>query len=328
MAATTTTAMATQMCSASMRSVTAPKLPQRGMLLRQAVRRSQRAPGHRGSPVAVKAAAEPSGLVKIAESIGLPMDEPIFGFRPFAELWVGRLAMMGFLVSIIEEGVTGRGTLQQIGLGTPDNTLLYVICGLAVGATLAGTASTLNKARNGKLSNRDLARYRSFLGMKNEAREIAATAKAMKLTGDFTSPDNEGAINAARSAGTSADTFLSPTNDGAVATAAATMKAEAGVFTLDNNAEANKVAAALKAAEARQAGPSVSLQARDDIIETGTFTSADWVYAKQVELDNGRWAMLGFLAAIIVEAATGNGIIMQLIQAAKWSGLLGVESGF
>lgn len=310
-----------------MRSV-APKLPQQGMLLRHNVRCSQRAPAQRGSTVAVKAAAQLNGLAKFAESIGLPMDEPIFGFRPFAELWVGRLAMMGFIVSIIEEGITGRGTLQQVGLSTPDNTLLYVICGLATAATLAGTARTLNQARNGNLSKRDLARYRSFLGMKNEAREIAATAKAMKLGGDFTSPDSPAAIDAARSAGTPADAFLSPNDERTLAAASASLKAKGGVFTLDNTAEAAEAAASLKATEAGEKGPSVSLQARDDIMETGTFTASDWVYAKQVELDNGRWAMLGFLTAIIVEAATGNGIIMQLIQEAKWAGLLGPNSGF
>lgn len=42
----------------------------------------------------------------------------------------------------------------------------------------------------------------------------------------------------------------------------------------------------------------------------------------------GRAAMVGFLAAVMVEAATGNGIIGQLIVYAKMSGLLGADSGF
>jgi hypothetical protein len=37
--------------------------------------------------------------------------------------------------------------------------------------------------------------------------------------------------------------------------------------------------------------------------------------------------MLGFLAAIAVEAATGQGILGQLVLYGKWSGLLGAESG-
>ncbi len=33
-------------------------------------------------------------LLQLAEDIGLPVDEGIFGFKPFPELWVGRLAMV------------------------------------------------------------------------------------------------------------------------------------------------------------------------------------------------------------------------------------------
>lgn len=51
-------------------------------------------------------------------------------------------------------------------------------------------------------------------------------------------------------------------------------------------------------------------------------------YAQNIELTNGRYAMTGFLAAVLVEAATGNGIIGQLFVYAKWSGLLGSDSGF
>ena len=38
--------------------------------------------------------------------------------------------------------------------------------------------------------------------------------------------------------------------------------------------------------------------------------------------------MLGFLAAILVEAATGRGILGPVIVYLKLSGLLGAESGF
>jgi hypothetical protein len=38
--------------------------------------------------------------------------------------------------------------------------------------------------------------------------------------------------------------------------------------------------------------------------------------------------MLGFLAAVLVEAATGKGIILQVIMYLKLSGLLGPMSGF
>jgi hypothetical protein len=38
--------------------------------------------------------------------------------------------------------------------------------------------------------------------------------------------------------------------------------------------------------------------------------------------------MLGFASAILVEAATGNGVVSQLEQYAKFAGLLGPQSGF
>lgn len=275
------------------------------------------------------AAASKDGIEKVANDIGLPTDEGLFGFSPFAEQWTGRLAMMGFLTSIVEEAITGRGTLGQIGLDTPNQTLLILIINLSVGASLVGIGATLNNARVGKMSLNQLARYRSFLGMKGEAADIAATQRAMKLDGDFTTPgDNKAAIEAAKAAGTPADAILSPTNDAAVASAAADMKKDGGVFALETEREAALAAASMKEREAGRVGATVSMSGRDDIQETGFFTSADMSYAKGVELSNGRWAMIGFLAAILVEAGTGNGIIGQLIAFAKFTGLLGPMSGF
>jgi hypothetical protein len=42
--------------------------------------------------------------------------EPKLGFTRFAELWNGRLAMIGFLAAIIVELATGQGILGQLGL--------------------------------------------------------------------------------------------------------------------------------------------------------------------------------------------------------------------
>ena len=42
---------------------------------------------------------------------------PRFGFVAFAETWNGRLAMLGFVIGLATELLTGRGVLQQIGLG-------------------------------------------------------------------------------------------------------------------------------------------------------------------------------------------------------------------
>ncbi len=39
-----------------------------------------------------------------------------FGFTQFAETWNGRLAMLGFLIGIATEYLTGHGILSQLGL--------------------------------------------------------------------------------------------------------------------------------------------------------------------------------------------------------------------
>ena len=40
-----------------------------------------------------------------------------FGFVNFAETWNGRLAMLGFVIGLGTELLTGQGILTQIGLG-------------------------------------------------------------------------------------------------------------------------------------------------------------------------------------------------------------------
>jgi len=42
---------------------------------------------------------------------------PRFGFVAFAETWNGRLAMLGFVIGLTTELLTGQGILGQIGLG-------------------------------------------------------------------------------------------------------------------------------------------------------------------------------------------------------------------
>ncbi len=39
-----------------------------------------------------------------------------FGFTRLAENWNGRLAMVGFLIGILTELLTGQGILSQLGL--------------------------------------------------------------------------------------------------------------------------------------------------------------------------------------------------------------------
>ena len=40
-----------------------------------------------------------------------------FGFVAFAETWNGRLAMLGFVIGLGTELLTGQSILSQIGLG-------------------------------------------------------------------------------------------------------------------------------------------------------------------------------------------------------------------
>jgi Chlorophyll A-B binding protein len=42
---------------------------------------------------------------------------PRFGFVAFAETWNGRLAMLGFVIGLATEALTGQSILSQIGLG-------------------------------------------------------------------------------------------------------------------------------------------------------------------------------------------------------------------
>ena len=43
--------------------------------------------------------------------------QPRFGFVNFAEMWNGRLAMLGIAIGLSTELLTGQGILGQIGLG-------------------------------------------------------------------------------------------------------------------------------------------------------------------------------------------------------------------
>ena len=43
--------------------------------------------------------------------------QPRFGFVEFAETWNGRMAMMGILIGLGTELITGQGILRQIGIG-------------------------------------------------------------------------------------------------------------------------------------------------------------------------------------------------------------------
>ena len=44
-------------------------------------------------------------------------NETRFGFVDFAETWNGRMAMMGILIGLGTELITGQSILRQIGIG-------------------------------------------------------------------------------------------------------------------------------------------------------------------------------------------------------------------
>jgi len=58
-------------------------------------------------------------LLQLAQHTETRMAEPTprFGFVAFAETWNGRLAMLGFVIGLGTELLTGQGILSQIGLG-------------------------------------------------------------------------------------------------------------------------------------------------------------------------------------------------------------------
>ena len=55
-------------------------------------------------------------------------NENKFGFVAFAETWNGRLAMLGFLIGVATEFLTGQGILSQIGLMQSDIDLKESTC--------------------------------------------------------------------------------------------------------------------------------------------------------------------------------------------------------
>lgn len=239
----------------------------------------------------------------MADSIGLDTSDGIGGFTPFAEQWVGRWAQIGFVSSIIGEFVTGRGTLGQLGFETPSLPLLVFLVGGMGVATLAGTGNTISRLSGKKMTKSEVDRYRSFLNL-NNSDDYKQEAMAMKRKGDFTTPGNDQqAIDEAKSAGAPIDSFLS----------------------VNEQVEGQQAAAEIKAPISAAERKDQQIRSADEMYFGA---SGELSYARDIEITNGRYAMLGFAAAIVVEAATGEGIIGQCITYLKWSGILGERSGF
>ena len=67
-------------------------------------------------PVMAQPLHMPLQFLKQSETI-MTEPTPRFGFVAFAETWNGRLAMLGFVIGLGTELLTGQGILSQIGLG-------------------------------------------------------------------------------------------------------------------------------------------------------------------------------------------------------------------
>merc|ERR1712087_801436 len=189
------------------------------------------------------------------------VEEGMFGFKPFSELFVGRLAMAGFAVQLVEEILGHGGFLYQVGFQTPDDIL-------------------------------------------------SSAEKEMKNKPDaFTPPNTErenAEIDAARAQGTAADSVLAA--DGNVA---------------------QEAAVSLKEPRGDASAPSTSLAAKEDILEQLGTQAGDFEmqWLRSVEMNNGRAAMIGYLAGVLVEAKTGAGPLGQLIDWGVRLNLLGADSG-
>lgn len=78
-----------------------------------------------------------------------------FGFTPKNEVWVGRMAMLGFVASLVGESVTGQGALAQLSaeLGTNVQQTTAVLLGM----TLVNTAVALRPKPSSELSDAEQA---------------------------------------------------------------------------------------------------------------------------------------------------------------------------
>jgi len=262
------------------------------------------------------------------EMMGFDYTRGFFGFVPFSELWVGRWAMLGFASGLAVELVTGKGILRQVGL-EPSPTLFIVLSVLIGGATLAATGLTGYRLATRAMSDEQVSDYANFLGLKGEGKSVKAEANRLKMEGDFTSAQDMEQLAVEARKATPADTFLSATDVAAADGEATALKAEGDMMSLDTiqtTVEISNVEAQMKNPSATPPAQSAGVAQVDSYRLRSE--AAEAAYARQVEMDNGRWAMIGFALAILLEAKTGQGIVGQLIMYGKASGLLGDLSGF
>jgi photosystem II protein len=61
---------------------------------------------------------KPSNVYSLRAGLGLNESGPLFGFTKANELFVGRMAQLGFAASLIGEILTGKGALAQLNIET------------------------------------------------------------------------------------------------------------------------------------------------------------------------------------------------------------------
>lgn len=130
-----------------------------------------------------------------------------------------------------------------------------------------------------------------------------------------------GLDDAAEKNRTPADEVLSATKQSDIDEARSSMPADKVLSMQDEQSEDE---------ESQAEEPDEQRDQESMVTSNGRYEVQQWEidYAESVELTNGRWAQLGFLTLITVEAFTGNGLVGQMIAYGKLTGILGAESGF
>ena len=65
----------------------------------------------------INSSSKRKNVISKRELIMTDDNQPRFGFVNFAETWNGRMAMMGILIGLGTELITGQSILRQIGIG-------------------------------------------------------------------------------------------------------------------------------------------------------------------------------------------------------------------
>lgn len=219
--------------------------------------------------------------------MGLDASEGVIGFTPFSELWTGRLAMAGFTVGIAEELLTGQPILQQIGLS--DGYGNPALLGALLVCLATPTAILTAKTLTDAVSGE---------------MSVNQFKRWSNLFGLDTENDAEVLANMKKADGL-----------------AAALALRGGESKMGQSLPLN---AAPTCAWPRE---NVSLACEYPApTEREIEAEASMQYMRDVEITNGRWAMIGFAAAICAEAASGAGVYEQLGWTLHVLGLFGTTN--